>query len=116
MVMAGGRLEALYESGAKKAWFTLSADFLIAWKPYHYDARASVDIGVEYTYHLCGTHHIKVNVGADIHLWGPDFAGHAHISLSVVTVDLDFGAATTPKLTPINWTEFSQSFLSQDTT
>lgn len=115
MVMAGGRLEALYQGGSLKAWFTLAADFLICWKPYHYDAHAMLDIGVEYTYHLFGTHHINVTVGADVHVWGPDFAGHAHIHLWCVTYDLDFGAATTPKLEPIDWATFRKSFLPEDT-
>ncbi|MBK7218724.1 MAG: hypothetical protein IPH95_17120 [Candidatus Promineofilum sp.] len=116
MVMAGGRLEALYQSGAQKAWFTLAADFLVCWKPYHYDARASLDIGVEYTYHLFGAHQIKVSVGAEVHIWGPEFAGHAHIHLWCVTFDMDFGATTTPKLEPVDWATFNSSFLPPDKT
>ena len=111
LLMVGGKLEALYTSGAKKAWFTLEIDFLISWKPTHYDAHAYLEIGVEYTYTCFGSHHISVSVGADIHVWGPDFAGHANIHLWVVTFDIDFGAATTPKLEPLGWTDFQKSFL-----
>lgn len=116
LVMAGGRLEAVYQSGSLKASFILAADFLISWKPYHYDARISLDIEVEYTYHLVGTHHISASIDADVHVWGPDFSGHAHVHMWCVTFDIDFGAKTTPKLEPLDWTTFQQSFLPADTT
>ena len=114
MVMAGGKLEAIYQSGSKKASFSLAADFLVSWKPYHYDAKVSLDIHVDYTYHMLGTHHISVNIDAGVHVWGPDFAGHAHLHLSIVSFDIDFGAKTTPKLEPLSWDEFQKSFLPED--
>lgn len=115
MVMAGGRLEAVYQSGAFKASFKLAADFLVCWKPYHYDARVSLDIAVDYTFNLFGTHHINASLNAEVHVWGPEFAGHASVYLVCVTFDIDFGAASTPKLEPIAWDEFQQSFLPGDT-
>jgi len=114
MVMVGGRLEAVFQSGSLKASFTLTADFLICWKPYHYDAQVSLDISVEYTFNFFGTHHINANLNAQLHIWGPEFAGHAHVHLVCVTFDIDFGAATTPKLEPITWDAFRQSFLPGD--
>ena len=114
MVMAGGRLEAVFQSGSFKASFTLAADFLICWKPYHYDARLSLDIAVDYTFNLFGTQHINVSLNAAVHVWGPEFAGHASVHLVCVTFDIDFGAATTPKLEPIAWDVFRQSFLPGD--
>ena len=115
MVMAGGRLEAVFQSGSFKASFKLAADFLVCWKPYHYDARVSLDIAVEYTFNLFGTHHINASLNAEVHVWGPEFAGHASVHLLCVTFDIDFGAATTPKLEPITWDAFQQSFLPGDT-
>jgi uncharacterized protein DUF6603 len=112
--MAGGHLQATWESGSLKAWFNAGADFIIAWKPYHYDAMMYVDIGVSYTFHFFGTHHLNVDVGADLHLWGPEFAGKAHIKLSIISFDVTFGSDSSPQPNPIDWTTFRASFLPQD--
>lgn len=110
-LMAGGRLEAMWVDGNLKAWFIAGADFLIAWKPYHYDARVYVDMGVFYTFHFFGTHTISVGIGADLHIWGPDFSGTAHVKLWIVTFDVRFGAGTSQSPQPIDWTTFRTSFL-----
>ncbi len=110
-VMAGGRLQALWDDGNLKAWFVAGADFLIAWKPYHYDARIYVDLGVSYTFHFFGTHTISVDIGADLHIWGPDFSGTAHVKLWIISFTVSFGAGSSQAPRPINWTQFRTSFL-----
>lgn len=104
--MAGGHLEALYHDGALKAWFKLGADFLITWQPYHYDASMYVDIGASYTYHFFGTHHITVDLGADVHIWGPEFAGEATIHIWIISIDVAFGNQGSKTATPIGWNKF----------
>ncbi len=113
-LMAGGHLDATWKSGALEAWFKAGADFLISWKPYHYDAHISVDMGVRYTFHFFGTHHISVHIGADVHVWGPEFAGTAHIHYWVVSLTVSFGAKGKKIPPPIPWSEFRQSFLPAD--
>ncbi|NEP52468.1 MAG: hypothetical protein F6K65_28185, partial [Moorea sp. SIO3C2] len=113
-LMAGGHLQATWESGRLKAWFKAGADFLIAWKPYHYDASIYVDMGVSYTYHFFGTHHITVDVGADLHIWGPEFTGKAHIHLWIVSFTVSFGASASQTPIAIDWTTFKRSFLPAD--
>jgi hypothetical protein len=110
-LMAGGQLEAVWSSGAIRAWFKADADFLIAWQPYHYDARISVDMGVSYTFHFLGTHEISVDVGADLHVWGPEFSGLARIHLWIVSFEVSFGDASPAKRTEIGWDAFMASFL-----
>lgn len=110
-IMAGGRLEALWLDGNLKAWFIIGADFIIAWKPYHYEARIYVDMGVAYTFSFFGTHTISVDVGADLHIWGPDFSGTAHVKLWIITFDVTFGSGASQAPTPIDWTTFRTSFL-----
>nr|BFE59358.1 hypothetical protein GCM10020063_038840 [Dactylosporangium thailandense] len=105
-LMAGGHLEVVWQSGNLRAAFTAGVDFLIAWKPYHYDARAYVDFNVSYTFDFFGTHHISVDVGADLHIWGPDFAGTAHISLWIISFDVAFGAQNQTGPAPIDWPAF----------
>ncbi len=110
-MMAGGRLEALWLDGNLRAWFIAGADFLIAWKPYHYDAQIYVDMGVSYTFHFFGAHTISVDVGAGLHIWGPDFSGKAHIKLWIVTFDVSFGAGASQQPRPVSWATFRSSFL-----
>lgn len=109
--MAGGHLEALFENGPLKAWFRAGADFLLTWQPYHYDARMYLDIGASYTYHLFGTHHLSIDLGADVHLWGPDLAGEATLHIWIFDVDVSFGNPGTASPQPISFGEFKTKCL-----
>lgn len=113
-LMAGGHLSAVWHKGAFRAWFDVGADFLISWKPYHYDASFHVDIGASYTLHIFGTHTISVDVGADLHVWGPEFAGTASIEIAGFSVSVDFGARDRTLALPIDWNTFKSSFLPSD--
>ncbi|HKQ76134.1 MAG TPA: DUF6603 domain-containing protein [Blastocatellia bacterium] len=110
-LMAGGHLEANWQSGSVHAWFKLGADFLIAWKPYHYQISAYVDIGAEVTFEFFGTQHISVDVGADLRIWGPEFSGEATIHLWIISFTVSFGAGASQTPQPIKWDEFKSSFL-----
>lgn len=115
-VMAGGSLEALFHTGNLKAWFDEGADFLIAWKPYHYQADMYVNFGVSYTFSLdllftTITVNISVSLGADLNIWGPDFSGIAHIHLWIISFSISFGSTPNNAPQPISWDEFSGSFL-----
>ncbi|MEM7309116.1 MAG: DUF6603 domain-containing protein [Planctomycetota bacterium] len=104
-LMAGGFLEINYDDGSLKAWFKAGADFLIAWKPYHYSARIYIDVGAS-----LGP--ISVDLGADLRVFGPDFSGTAELDLWIATYTVDFGDAE-PALRAIDWETFSGSFLPQ---
>ena len=113
-VMAGGHLSATWTSGKLKAWFREGADFIISWKPYFYDAFMYLDMGVSYTYHFFGTHHISVDIGADLHIWGPEFSGKAHVHLWIVTFDVTFGAGSSQDPPELTWDEFRGGFLPEN--
>ena len=105
--MAGGFLDAIYHSGGISAWFRAGADFLISWKPYHYDAHLYIDMGGSLN---LGLFSITIQVGADLHIWGPEFSGTATIHLWVLSFTVSFGdSRATPA--PIEWLEFQKSFL-----
>jgi len=112
--MAGGSFAANYEGGWVRAWFTCGADFLVTFKPFHYDASIYIGMGAEATIHFFGTHHLSFDAGADLHLWGPPLTGQAHVYLKVwivhVSFDVNFGnGPALPR--PIEWLEFKKSFL-----
>jgi hypothetical protein len=106
-LMAGGHLEAAYKRDIVKAWFKAGADFLIAWKPYYYDAEIYVDIGASVGF-------LTIDVGADLHIWGPEFGGKAKVHLWIISFTISFGSDSPPQPPPIDWATFQQSFLPQN--
>ncbi|HEU5391085.1 MAG TPA: DUF6603 domain-containing protein [Streptosporangiaceae bacterium] len=110
-LMAGVLVDATWDGGDLQAWFHAGADFIVAWKPYHYDAHAFATLRVSYRFELFGTHEIRVDAHADLHLWGPEFSGRATIKVSVIEFDITFGAGAVTAPDPIGWAEFRASFL-----
>lgn len=115
-VMAGGSLEAVFKDGNLKAWFTAYADFLIMWNPFHYDISIGISVGASYTVKIIWTTTFKVELGADIHLWGPEMAGKATVHWWVISFTVSFGASgTSPNTTTIiDWGDFNTGFLPQE--
>jgi hypothetical protein len=110
-LMAGCHLEATWHKDKLKAWFTAAADFLMSWEPYHYDARLYIDLGASYTFDLFGSQTITVDLGADLHLWGPEFSGEARIHWLFISFTVNFGKGAPTGLTPIKWEDFKTAFL-----
>ena len=116
-LMAGGLLEAVWTDSDVHASFIASADFLLAWQPYHYEARVSVQMHADVTLHVFGTHQLSFDAGAGVHLWGPEFSGTAEVHLSVLGFDVSFNVEfgdqqALPCAVP--WTSFRQAFLPAD--
>lgn len=112
VLMAGGALEASFQSGDLRAWFDARADFLIRYKPFQYLIDVDVSIGVSLTIDLWITKvRITVHVGVGLRLWGPPFGGTAHIDLSVISFTIHFGSSDSPDLPDVKWEQFRTSFL-----
>ncbi|HEY0405193.1 MAG TPA: DUF6603 domain-containing protein, partial [Pyrinomonadaceae bacterium] len=117
-IMAGGSLEATYQSGDLRAWFTAQADFLIAWNPFHYDVHIEISIGASYTLRLIITKTFSVELGASVHLWGPRMQGVVHVHWSVISFSISFGsgdADANQSSTIANWHDFYAYFLDSQT-
>jgi hypothetical protein len=121
--MAGGKFDASMHGGFDigiagvdySAALHIAADFLITWEPYHYDAEVKLDLNIDISAHLLFySTSFSLDVGADMRIWGPEFAGEAHIYLKVLgishTMDVTFGHGP-PQLRPITWAKFSAAFL-----
>jgi hypothetical protein len=106
-LMAGGKLAAVYQSSSVKVWFIAYADFLLSWKPFYYLIDVGVALGVEVD---LGIFSIRIHLGAQMHLWGPEFAGLIQIDLTVITVTVRFGPDKQPP-PPLKAQEFVESFL-----
>lgn len=106
-LMAGGKLAAVYQSSSVKVWFIAYADFLLSWKPFYYLIDVGVALGVEVD---LGIFSIRIHLSAQMHLWGPEFAGLIQIDLTVITVTVRFGPDKQPP-PPLRAQDFVESFL-----
>lgn len=113
-VMGGGDLDMQFHSGNLAAWFTAHADFLIQWHPFQFLASVGVSVGVSYRLHLLFvTTTIKVELGADLELWGPPTGGRVHIHLWIVSFTVSFGPEQGESGGYLGWDDFRQ-LLPQD--
>lgn len=122
-MMAGGDLVANFQIGGTLSVhvnFTVGADFIVYWKPYHYSASfyASLDVTASITLDLwLFTIHASINMdlGADLDIWGPSFSGNGTVYVHVLisfSVHVSFGDAPAAP-GPISWNEFSSGLLPQ---
>ncbi|MGA1839340.1 MAG: DUF6603 domain-containing protein [bacterium] len=115
-IMAGGKLNAVYQAGSIRAWFTAYADLLISWKPLYYDITIGINIGVSYRLSTFGiSKTLKTELGAQVHIWGPPFDGKAHINWHIISFTIYFGKGRREFANqPILWDEFCNSFLPRE--
>jgi hypothetical protein len=114
-IMAGTQTQAVWQSGGIRAWFDMHTDILVFWRPFHYDLTAGIDIGctLHVSFWFC-SFDITVSIGADLHIWGPEFAGQATVHLWIASFTINFGNSSTQAMSPISWSEFKTSFLGDD--
>jgi hypothetical protein len=106
-LMAGAKLQAVFRSGKITATFVAYADFIVAWAPFHYDAK--IGIGISVAVRLWRTY--KVELRASLHLWGPPLAGTASVSWSIVSFTVAFGSGRGDKPSALTWDQFEKAFL-----
>jgi hypothetical protein len=115
-VMGGLRFEAAFAAAGLQATFLATADFVVAWAPFHYDARIGIAISITYQ-PLAGDDAtgsalaIKLEIGAELHVWGPPFAGIATISFGVFSASVEFGEQGVAKPKRLEWVAFKTQFL-----
>ena len=107
-VMAGGYWGCEFRLGPAYASFSVYADFLICWKPYHYDI--GLGINVKAGFGFLG----PLQVGTDLRMWGPDFGGFAKIHVILFSFNIEWGDQSSQYPHAIDWDEFQESFLPAD--
>ncbi|HEU4386487.1 MAG TPA: DUF6603 domain-containing protein, partial [Blastocatellia bacterium] len=107
--MLGARLEATFQSGRVRFWFTAYLDVIIAWSPFHFELDLGVSIGVEVAFAFFT---LKATTGVTLQMWGPPVGGKAILDIVFVSVTIEFGAprVDSPKLID-SWVEFSRLFV-----
>jgi hypothetical protein len=113
-VMLGGRLEAVFDAGAIRAWFIAYADVLIAWDPFTYDVAIGVSVGVSATVKICFFGcvriSISVSVGARLRLAGPPLHGSVGIDYWVLSFTIPFGDEPHDP-SALSWAQFRDKYL-----
>ncbi len=110
-LMAGGNIKFLYSASYVDAWLMARVDIILKWKPCCYDFFMGVQVGVKV--HL-GFVKFGLELGCDLHIWGPEFTGIAEIKLWILSFTISFGAGKQPGVTEtIGAEEFKRSFLPQ---
>lgn len=111
--MAGGELDLNFSLGEIKAWLTAHADLIMEWLPFHYDVSIGVNVGVSVTIKVWFVHKtFNLEVGADLHMWGPKFSGEATIHLWIISFTISFGENRNKKPPKLDWDTFYKSLLS----
>jgi uncharacterized protein DUF6603 len=106
-VMAGGGLSAVWDGGPVSAWFSVEADFLLIYQPFHYYLSASCQLGASFSIDLLFTTvTITIHLGVGIEIWGPEFAGVATVDLSIISFSIEFGDSGSDSSQTIKWHEF----------
>lgn len=110
-IMMGGQLNLTYENGRFKAWLRAWAEFFMQWKPLLYEISLGISIGASYRWDFFPFYKtFKVELGADLELWGPPFGGKAHISWWIISLTISFGKGK-PIAEPVGWNDFTDTFL-----
>lgn len=111
-IMAGIDIALTFELGNLRAWLSAGAQFLIAWKPFFYDVNLYVSVGASYSLKILWSRvTFKIELGANLHIWGPEFSGTARISWFIISFTISFGANSSQTRPNIQWNEFVESFI-----
>jgi len=111
-LMAGLCLEANFERGDVKATFKIEAHFLIAWKPFYYEATVALEIRASVKIWFVT---VSLDIRAGLQIWGPPFSGRAFLEVGPVSVEVRFGSSLPPRPKALTWQEFKASLLPADT-
>jgi hypothetical protein len=113
-VMAGGRLQAHFDVGKLTADFLLAIDFLMYWKPFHFEGSILLELRVAFD---AGLFTIRTSLGAELEVWGPgatpsspQLSGYAKLHIGPFSVGFSFGERRQPP-PPISWDAFTASFV-----
>ncbi len=107
--MLGAKLEATFHSGRISAYFIAYLDVIVNWSPIFFDAELGISLRVEARFFLTS---LNLTIAASIKMWGPPVGGIAHIDLTVVKFDIEFGEKPPKQLKLIEkWEDFCHEFL-----
>jgi hypothetical protein len=116
-IMAGGKWEVLFSSSIVKASILIWADMLISWAPYQYYIDIGIRVKIEASIKILFVRiHFSFEMSAELHIWGPPFAGEAYVDWTIFSFTIPFGNHSKKPRAEITWEEFSLGFIPQKKT
>ncbi|MCC9020466.1 DUF6603 domain-containing protein [Flavobacterium lipolyticum] len=113
-IMAGGKWEVLFKTSIVKVSIVIWADMLIFWAPFQYYIDMGITIKIEADIKIVFIRvHFSFEMGAQLHIWGPPFAGEAYVDWVIFSFTIPFGDSSKQKPKKLNWEEFSTGFIPQ---
>ena len=104
--MGGAAIYIQVSVGPVGAHLNAAFDALVQFHPLHYIIDLSVDVGVYCHVHiLFVSFDVNIDIGADLHIEGPEFGGKAHVDFWFFAFDVYFGASPSPP-DPLHLLEF----------
>lgn len=111
-IMAGGRWEVSCNLGFLQASVTIWANVIIAWAPLYYKLNAGVQVKIAARIKVIAAYvNFRVQVGAQLTIWGPPFAGNIFVDWAVFSFTIPFGSKTKEVPKPLTWAEFSKQYV-----
>jgi len=113
-IMAGGQWSVVCDLSFLKASVTIWADVLISWSPFYYQIDGGITVRIEADIDiLFVTIHFSLSMGAEVHIWGPPFAGEIYVDWTIFSFTIPFGSSDKNKPPVLSWEAFKQQFLPQ---
>ena len=111
-ILAGGRWEVEYNLSFLRASLTLFADMIISWAPFYYQIDAGIRVAIEARIKVAFVRvHFSLEMGAELHIWGPPFAGEVYVDWTIFSFTIPFGSSKKQLPEPLSWKEFTSSFI-----
>jgi hypothetical protein len=111
-IMAGGRWEVLFQMSMLSASFTLWADMLISWAPFQYYIDIGICIKISANIKILFIRiHFSIEMTAELHIWGPPFAGEAYVDWKIFSFTIPFGSSKKELPAALTWDAFRSGFI-----
>lgn len=111
-IMAGGRLEVTFSLSFLKASVVAWVDLYIAWAPFEYAAEIGIRVKIEANIKVMAISvHFKLEMGAVLYIWGPSFAGEAHVNWNIFSFTIPLGNARKEEKKKLSWSAFREQFI-----
>ncbi|CAD0007111.1 DUF6603 domain-containing protein [Flavobacterium salmonis] len=113
-IMAGGKWEVLFKTSIVRVSIIIWADMLIFWTPFQYYIDMGITVKIEADIKIAFIRiHFSFEMGAQLHIWGPPFAGEAYVDWTIFSFTIPFGDTSRKEPKKLKWEEFSIGFIPQ---
>jgi hypothetical protein len=113
-IMAGGKWEVNFHLSFLSVNVTVWADMIISWSPYQYELEMGIVVKIDADIKILFVRiHFSLEMGAMLHIWGPDFAGEAHVDWAIFSFTIPFGSSAKTKPKSLDWEAFANGFIPQ---